>query len=1198
MADGDYTAQATVSDKAGNTATATDPGTVDTTATISVNAPDGNDSTPTIAGQTNDVEAGQVVTIVITDKDGNVQTISTTVKPDGSYSVDVPTALVDGGYSVSVSVTDKAGNTATANDIGSVDSNVSISVDAPDLTNDNTPTITGRTDAEAGQVVTVVITDAAGHVQTVSTTVKADGTYSVDAETPLADGNYTAQATVSDKAGNSATATDPGVVDTTAIIEVHAGLTNDNTPTITGKVIDVPAGAVVTLEVTDSKGKVQVITTTVKPDGTYSVDVPTALPDGKYSVTATVTDPAGNVATATNAGGKVDTCPPTLTVDAPDHVSDTTPTITGKTNAPVGSVVTIVVTDVNGHTQTVSTTVVKGGVYSVDVPQPLPEGSYTAKATVSDAAGNKTTATDTGSVDVLSITVDVPEHTNDTTPPITGTTDAPAGSVVTIEVTDVHGHTQIISTTVKPDGTYSIDVPADLPEGAYSAKASVSDSLGNHAIATDNGLIDISSPSVVADDKELREASQQTVTGVIEVMDNNSIAAINITSITVGGKDVIGASVSYPVTIVTQSGTLTITGYDAAHGKVSYSYTENGQAKDHSSGKFADSFVVVVKDAAGNTAMDMLDITITDTAPVAQNDVNSINEGDASVNGNVLLNDAMGADAPVAVNPVHENGQYGHLTLQADGTYTYTLNSDHPTVKALNDGQSLTETFTYTIKDADGSISSANLNITINGKDNTTYIIGDNDGNDIVSGNAGNVLVGDEGGSTIVQGVDYNVAIVLDISNSMQQYRATDGTTYLNLAKNALMQLADDMAGHSGKINVAFFAFNRTTNLVLEVDDLTSANVDTLLHNIQNIQVGARKDGVTNYDDAFEDTAAWFDSVSSNGYKNVTYFLTDGEPTAYDQAGLTPGGAYVNQTVVNAALESFQDLSKLSEVHAIGFAKGVQKDALNYFDNTMEHGGSVTHDTDTFSGYNGQGPSSWTYSGEAGDATIIDSSAELKDAIDSAVDFQANTVFNKAVGSDTITGGDGSDFIFGDSLKTDHLAWNNTHTGESFTAGSHDGMSFSALEQYLQWEVNGGTAASDNQVVDYVRNNWKALLDDRNDGGDDTLSGGKGDDFLFGGAGDDTLTGGEGADQFVFVANSNSGQDTITDFTAGSDKVVFADLVSAADLKGAVWDDSTHTLSFTGVKDGQTYSNSITFNGLSSGETLDSVLNKHVEFLG
>ena len=91
----------------------------------------------------------------------------------------------------------------------------------------------------------------------------------------------------------------------------------------------------------------------------------------------------------------------------------------------------------------------------------------------------------------------------------------------------------------------------------------------------------------------------------------------------------------------------------------------------------------------------------------------------------------------------------------------------------------------------------------------------------------------------------------------------------------------------------------------------------------------------------------------------------------------------------------------------------------------------------------------------------------------------------------------------------------------------------------------------------------------------------------------------QGDDTFVFLANSNSGQDVITDFQAGSDKVVFADVVSADKLSNAVWDDASHILSFSGVgKDGHTYNNSVTFNGLSSGETLDSVLQKHVEFLG
>ena len=84
-----------------------------------------------------------------------------------------------------------------------------ITVNAPDNTRDNTPTITGTTDLPAGSVVTVVVTDVNGSSQTLTATVQADGTYSVDVATPLPDGPYTALASGVDAAGNGATADDP-----------------------------------------------------------------------------------------------------------------------------------------------------------------------------------------------------------------------------------------------------------------------------------------------------------------------------------------------------------------------------------------------------------------------------------------------------------------------------------------------------------------------------------------------------------------------------------------------------------------------------------------------------------------------------------------------------------------------------------------------------------------------------------------------------------------------------------------------------------------------------------------------------------------------------------------------------------------------------------------------------------------------------
>ncbi|ATD65705.1 Ig-like domain-containing protein [Neisseria weixii] len=78
---------------------------------------------------------------------------------------------------------------------------------------------------------------------------------------------------------------------------------------------------------TDGNGETQVVTTTVKDDGSFEVEVPNELPEGPVKVTAEVEDPAGNKGTATDEG-TIDTTAPAITVDAPDNSNDNTPTLT------------------------------------------------------------------------------------------------------------------------------------------------------------------------------------------------------------------------------------------------------------------------------------------------------------------------------------------------------------------------------------------------------------------------------------------------------------------------------------------------------------------------------------------------------------------------------------------------------------------------------------------------------------------------------------------------------------------------------------------------------------------------------------------------------------------------------------------------------------------------------------------------------
>ena len=1163
-------------------------------AAITVDAPnDQVDTTPVITGTTTDVEAGQIVTITVKDSEGKTQVISTVVAEDGTYRVEVPNELPDGAYTVIATVADKAGNSATATDTGMIDAVVTLTVNAPDgVSNDNTPYISGTSDA-IGSNVNLVITDSKGATHTVTVPVTEEGTYAVDLSEQLPDGKYTVSATVSNSTGKTATASDTGEIDTTAVITVEApDLSNDNTPTLTGTTTDVEEGQTVTLTVTDSRGGSQVVTATVQADGSYQAEVPNALPDGRYSVEAVVSDKAGNRAEARDdnngKGNVIDTTAPVITVDAPDNTSDNTPLISGTTDAPAGSVVSITVTDSQGSVQTVSASVGADGRYSVEVPKALAEGRYTAEAAVKDPAGNEGKASDNGSIDITApvISVDIPEVSRDTTPTISGKTDVPAGTVVTITVTGKDGHPQVVTTTVKDDGSFEVDVPEALPEGPVSVEAVVKDPAGNEGRASDNGTIDTTAPIVNAPGHSVEEASSAAVKGFIQVSDKSPVTAI-----TVAGKDVTSATAAHPVMIHTVRGTLIVTGYDAASGKVTYRYVEGGKAADHSTGdnSVKDSFVVMVRDAAGNTAMDSLDIRITDTAPVAVHDTNSIKDTGMSVSGDVLSNDVLGADTPVAVTVGNTNGQYGSLTLNANGQYTYTVNPNNAAVKALNGGETLKDSFTYTVTDADGDKSTATLDITINGTDADKAVIGKNGGDNITGGTGNDALIGDAGGYRLIikPGQNYNVALVLDTSESMNTFRTDSGEAYIEMARKSLLKLAKDFAHHDGHLNVTLFAFNSTAKQVVTINDLTEQNVDKLLNQIMSL----RAHGVTNYDDAFRDATDWFSKVSSNGYHNVTYFLTDGQPTTYGDTGETPWRGYVTQDAVNAALHSFKKLSAVSDVHAVGFAKGAKESMLDYYDNTVSDGHSITEGSLWYQTY----PSPVYYSGAVGESQVVSNPSQLDAALERG---STERVVNN-VSSDTLTGGEGDDVLFGDSINTDHLSWTNGITGVAYTSGSHDAMGAKALTEYIKWTDNAGTDATDQQVANYVKNHWKDLLDNRADGGDDTLNGGKGDDVLFGGAGNDTLTGGEGADQFVFLANSNNGNDVITDFQAGVDKVVFADLVSPHDLQNAVWNDETHTLSFTGVgKDGTTYQNSITFNGLSVGETLDSVLQNHVETIG
>ncbi|WP_236170450.1 retention module-containing protein, partial [Pseudomonas parakoreensis] len=254
-----------------------------------------------------------------------------------------------------------------------------------------------------------------------------------------------------------------------------------------------------------------------------------------------------------------------------------------------------------------------------------------------------------------------------------------------------------------------------------------------------NNLVTLSGLAVPGGELTLNEANlpdgSSANPGALTQSGSFTVSAPDgLSSLNIGGISVIsgGVAAGFPQSITTQLGnTLTITGYNAATGVVSYSYTLNGNDA-HPAGDGANSlsehFTVTAGDSNGDSATGSLDVNIIDDVPraVSDSNANTASETLLTLTGNVLSNDVQGADR-VPTGPVTAGtftGTFGTLVLNANGTYTYTLNTGDADFKALHGGGNGTETFTYTITDSDGDTSTANLVLQIHNNDDPVLING------------------------------------------------------------------------------------------------------------------------------------------------------------------------------------------------------------------------------------------------------------------------------------------------------------------------------------------------------------------------------------------------------------------------------------------------------------------------------------------
>nr|WP_205600847.1 type I secretion C-terminal target domain-containing protein [Halomonas socia] len=440
--------------------------------------------------------------------------------------------------------------------------------------------------------------------------------------------------------------------------------------------------------------------------------------------------------------------------------------------------------------------------------------------------------------------------------------------------------------------------------------------------------------------------------------------------------------------------------------------------------------------------------------------------------------------------------------------------------------------------------------------------MGDNGDNSFESDGGDDLLIGDVGGKNLIiqPGQNYNISLIVDVSGSMSNASGTPGLSLMELTKQSLANLANQLEQHDGIVNVQLVPFSTHAETAVTIQNLDSDNVQQLIDAIDSLSA----DGGTNFMAAFQQAVAWFNGQNGQGqddFENLTYFLTDGDPTySYYNDQLYGPGTEPTYWVMQDSLQAFSELAGVSAVNAVGIGSDVSEQYLQYFTTN-----GVDGDANIFM----DGKVSWGYangmyrqfdwgegeiSAPAGSVSIVETAEDLDSALEGGVEYDELD----ELGDDILLGGDGDDIIFGDTVNTDHLEWTNIDTGKQFIAGEHDGLGYVGLVEYLKWEVNQGQAPDDQQIIEYVRDNWQSLADtDRDDGGnnildggagDDILIGGSGDDLLIGGAGNDILVGGAGDDVFKWNFGDQGDADTpahdiVTDFGNGQNTLDIADLL-------------------------------------------------------
>ncbi|KMJ87414.1 hypothetical protein ACH58_27715, partial [Achromobacter xylosoxidans] len=150
--------------------------------------------------------------------------------------------------------------------------------------------------------------------------------------------------------------------------------------------------------------------------------------------------------------------------------------------------------------------------------------------------------------------------------------------------------------------------------------------------------------------------------------------------------------------------------------------------------KATETITVTVDDGNGGKATQVITVTVTGTndAPtITGTATGQIQEGsNQDVSGQLTKHDVDTNDTHTWSLNNDGKGQYGSFTLDQNGKWTYKLDNANPDVKALKDGEHLTDTITVTVDDGHGGKATQVITITVDGTSDGAVITPSKPGDD------------------------------------------------------------------------------------------------------------------------------------------------------------------------------------------------------------------------------------------------------------------------------------------------------------------------------------------------------------------------------------------------------------------------------------------------------------------------------------